>query len=309
MARIQAVIRDTDTPSWFTRGPSNYGEAATGSLKSDEWRSMATVYMPFALVSLWGEGSEHPSAAIAEELRLVADNSMDLFSATRLACLRTMTRERADAYRACMVRFIRNHKDLHPHVNLRPNHHAALHIFDFLHLFGPVKSWWCFPFERLIGILQRLPTNHKNGNDILSQQGVILLTVSPQANLSSPFSKPSSEAAALGGGLHGPTALPQSENSSISLMAYSSQRMTTRLWTPRIKNRRRTSPMTCRLSFRGYRQHFRHASSTTAPCIRDLQRIWAIALSSFIQRATNRHLRYLVALDISFARTGEPLLL
>ena len=39
----------------------------------------------------------------------------------------------------------------------------ACHIYDYLKLFGPVQSWWCFPFECLIGHLQRLPLNDKFG--------------------------------------------------------------------------------------------------------------------------------------------------
>ncbi|KAF9066186.1 hypothetical protein BDP27DRAFT_1150464, partial [Rhodocollybia butyracea] len=38
---------------------------------------------------------------------------------------------------------------------IKPNIHTAGHIYDFLLLFGPVMSWWCFPFERLIGALQK----------------------------------------------------------------------------------------------------------------------------------------------------------
>ena len=29
--------------------------------------------------------------------------------------------------------------------------------------YGPVHAWWTFPFERLIGLLQRIPTNFQNG--------------------------------------------------------------------------------------------------------------------------------------------------
>ena len=48
-------------------------------------------------------------------------------------------------------------------VKPRPNQHVAFHIYDFLLLFGPVVSWWSFPFERIIGELQRMPSNHKIG--------------------------------------------------------------------------------------------------------------------------------------------------
>ncbi|KAE9382827.1 hypothetical protein BT96DRAFT_845020 [Gymnopus androsaceus JB14] len=40
------------------------------------------------------------------------------------------------------------------------------HIYDFLLLFGPVISWWCFPFERLIGALQKINTNDFVGGKI-----------------------------------------------------------------------------------------------------------------------------------------------
>ncbi|KAE9391973.1 hypothetical protein BT96DRAFT_831255 [Gymnopus androsaceus JB14] len=44
----------------------------------------------------------------------------------------------------------------------------ASHIYDFLKLFGPVISWWCFPFERLIGALQKVNTNDHVGGPLES---------------------------------------------------------------------------------------------------------------------------------------------
>ncbi|EJD50259.1 hypothetical protein AURDEDRAFT_58701 [Auricularia subglabra TFB-10046 SS5] len=46
---------------------------------------------------------------------------------------------------------------------LKPNHHAALHLADFLSEFGPIRGWWAFPIERSIGILQRIRTNNLMG--------------------------------------------------------------------------------------------------------------------------------------------------
>lgn len=54
-------------------------------------------------------------------------------------------------------------KDIHPKAKHSVNGHMAIHIYEFLRYFGPVRSWWCFPFERVIGQLQRLPSNHKFG--------------------------------------------------------------------------------------------------------------------------------------------------
>jgi len=163
LERIHTVIRDTATPSWLGSVPSNFGEASAGTIKADEWRSMAGVYLPLALVSLWGEGSLHPSQKNSSKLRAILDHTMMLFSATRLACLRTVTPARLSAYRECIQQYVRNLSRLHPGIGYRPIHHMAQHLDDFLILFGPVQSWWCFPFERLIGILQRIPNNHKIG--------------------------------------------------------------------------------------------------------------------------------------------------
>jgi hypothetical protein len=163
LKRIAHVIRDTETPSWLCSVPHNFGHAAAGTLKADEWRSMATVYLPLAFVSLWGEGTVHPSAQIAADAHQVLDHTMTLFSAVNVACLQTMTTQRQSAYHELITRYVHDLPLLHPKVNLRPNHHMAQHIHEFITLFGPVRSWWCFPFERLIGLLQRLPTNHRFG--------------------------------------------------------------------------------------------------------------------------------------------------
>ena len=157
---IRNVIRDTSTPSWFVKAPPNFGDSTAGTLKADEWRSLITVYIPIALISLWGLPD---SGTIQTNLKTILDHTMLLMSAVNLCCARTMSSMRAEAYQSCIASYIRDLPCIHPTFNLRPNHHAAIHIYDFLKLFGPVNSWWTFPFERLIGVLQRLPKNHKSG--------------------------------------------------------------------------------------------------------------------------------------------------
>src|ERR1700722_10943626 len=89
LLRIREIIKTTTTPSWLHSVPYNFGDAKAGTLSADEWRSMAIVYLPLAFVSLWGEGSSPPPED-ATYLQRVLDHTMDLFSAVRLACLRTM---------------------------------------------------------------------------------------------------------------------------------------------------------------------------------------------------------------------------
>jgi hypothetical protein len=164
MRRIADVIKTTDAPSFVRSVPYNFGETKAGTIKADEWRTLTTVYIPIALVSLWGEGSVHRNSDIAASRRAILDHTMSLVSAIHIVCLRSMTTDRADAYRTYMVNWVRDLQVILPHARHRTNGHMALHVWDYLQLFGPVRSWWCFPYERLIGQLQRLPSNHIFGN-------------------------------------------------------------------------------------------------------------------------------------------------
>jgi len=160
LARIREVVNDMVTPSWLESVPRKFGDKSSGTLKADEWRTMATVYLPIALISLWGTGTIHSSSSNAIYLRAVLQHTMDLVCAVSIACLRTMTLDRMDAYRQYLKSWASGLKDLHPSCNHTINGHMAFHIYDFLRLFGPARFWWCFPFERLIGHLQRITHNH-----------------------------------------------------------------------------------------------------------------------------------------------------
>lgn len=171
---IQSVIHNTLTPSWINSVPSNYGEASAGSIKADEWRTLSTIYLPIALVTLWGDEDGRPPASDSYLLR-VLDHTMALFQATLIACRYSMSRTRAQSYRAYLKKWVDELYILHPHTQEhreRPNIHAAGHIYDFLLLFGPVTSWWCFPFERLIGALQKIHTNERIGGKYISRVSI-----------------------------------------------------------------------------------------------------------------------------------------
>jgi hypothetical protein len=164
---IQRVIKDTVTPSWINSVPSNYGENAAGTIKADEWRVLSTIYLPIALVTLWGDDSVDGVVGKSNtHMRHVLDHTMALFQGVMLICRYTINRRCITAYRNLMKQWIDNLFDVHPHAkkhHLRPNVHASLHLYDFLLSFGPVIHWWCFPFEHLIGTLQRINTNEQVG--------------------------------------------------------------------------------------------------------------------------------------------------
>lgn len=166
LALICSVVQDTDTPSWYNSVPYNFGDADAGKLKADEWRSFATLYLPLALVKVWGPDSEHKSQTARKAKQDALDHTMLLVSAIILACYRRTSRERAAAYRDCITTYLSRFQTTYPSSHQKtftPNSHGSVHIYDFLLLFGAVHSWWTFPFERLVGVLQRLKSNHKRG--------------------------------------------------------------------------------------------------------------------------------------------------
>lgn len=150
-----------DTPSWLESVPHNFGDASVGTLKTAQWRALATVYLPVALISLWGEGSPHPTPQAAQLARQILDHTMLLVCAAIILCYHTSTTNRTDTFLAYILTYIKDLHVLHPDVKHRSIHHMAIHLRDFLILFGPARNWWTFPFERLIGHLQRLPQNHR----------------------------------------------------------------------------------------------------------------------------------------------------
>ncbi|KAF9042674.1 hypothetical protein BDP27DRAFT_1244376 [Rhodocollybia butyracea] len=156
LPHIQKVIRETVAPSWLNSVQKNYGDAKAGSIKVDEWQTLNSVFLPIALITLWDDVSE--SGLLLKALH----HTMALFQATIIACRYTTTAPRVQAFREYIDLWVQHLWTLIPGV-ARPNIHAIGHIYDFLLLFGPVLSWWCFPFERLIRVVQKINTNSHIG--------------------------------------------------------------------------------------------------------------------------------------------------
>jgi hypothetical protein len=88
---------------------------------------------------------------------------MHLAVAVRWATSYRTTERHSQFFEENMVAYLRLLLELYPDIQLRPNHHVALHIGPLLTQLGPVHSWWMFPFERVIGMLQKINTNSKMG--------------------------------------------------------------------------------------------------------------------------------------------------
>ncbi|KAE9383257.1 hypothetical protein BT96DRAFT_793837, partial [Gymnopus androsaceus JB14] len=78
---IQEVIRTLTRPGWINHVPHNYCDANAGTIKADEWRTLSTIYLPIALVLLWGEVNQEAPVEGSHFLK-VLDHTMALFQAT-----------------------------------------------------------------------------------------------------------------------------------------------------------------------------------------------------------------------------------
>ena len=99
----------------------------------------------------------------ALHLHRVLGHTMLLVSAITIACKRTTSQLHSQMYLQCMVPYISQLVDIHPHETVWPYHHMSMHLPHFFSLFGPAWTLWTYPFEQLIGQIQRLLSNHKLG--------------------------------------------------------------------------------------------------------------------------------------------------
>ncbi|KAK0441765.1 uncharacterized protein EV420DRAFT_1278538 [Desarmillaria tabescens] len=120
LCHIQTVIKETTTPSWINSVPANYGEASAGSLKADEWRILSTVYLPIALVTLWGDNNRQDPGENSRSLQ-VLNHTMALFQAVGVVCRYSMNSQRAETYCKLIKEWVDGLLDIHPHTWL---HHT-----------------------------------------------------------------------------------------------------------------------------------------------------------------------------------------
>lgn len=150
---LNSLIPRIHIPTWIKRAIPVIGKASFGKLKADEWRNLFTIQLPLTLIPLWS-GRDHSKTALLK-------NFCHLVSLVNLALKRTMNSDLIQKYRYHVQEYLRSSAQLFEHCNLAPNHHMAVHLADCLERFGPVRAWWSFPFERLMGtILKGCHNNH-----------------------------------------------------------------------------------------------------------------------------------------------------
>lgn len=159
--QIQRHIAATTRPSWHVSPPPNFGTPTHGKLKADQWRSCIEFDLPVSMVQLW---SGEPSGDVEDSRsQKLIEITMRLATAISWGTSHQTSPKHVAEYMENIHAYLTSLIELFPDITLRPNHHMALHLGEFFLRFGPVHGWWMFPFERVIGKLQRTKTNFKMG--------------------------------------------------------------------------------------------------------------------------------------------------
>lgn len=150
-------------PSWHASLPSNFGSPEHGKLKADQWRSCFEFDLPVSLVQLCVR--ERGNRTDEENSRAwdIAQNTINLSLAADWGTSDVTSEGHADKYDHYIKQYVSGLRRLYPSADLHPNHHLALHFSQMLLDYGPAMGTWAFPFERLVGKLQKLNTNSRTG--------------------------------------------------------------------------------------------------------------------------------------------------
>ncbi|THV01610.1 hypothetical protein K435DRAFT_654934 [Dendrothele bispora CBS 962.96] len=161
LERLHQAISEVTTPAWVGKPPPNVGLPNAGTLKADHWRTLFSIHLPLTLLSMWGKGSPLATPD-AGEMSSVLETALWLSCALIIMTKDTLTTERRESFRFAYRQHILGLRKNFPGF-FKPTHHLAFHIYEFMDRYGPLRNWWAFFFERLIGRLQRQPTNHQTG--------------------------------------------------------------------------------------------------------------------------------------------------
>ncbi|EGG12644.1 uncharacterized protein MELLADRAFT_86839 [Melampsora larici-populina 98AG31] len=153
LRHINSILPKIHTPTWIKRPIPVLGKASFGKLKADEWRSLLTLQLPLILIPMWSR-QDHIKRSLLR-------NFIHLVSLINIGLKRVMDSFQIKRYRHHIQKYLESSVLIFQHCKLAPNHHMAIHLADCLERFGPVRAWWSFPFERLMGkILKAGHNNH-----------------------------------------------------------------------------------------------------------------------------------------------------
>jgi hypothetical protein len=144
-------------PNYTDRPPKKLGLAREGKLKAAQWINVCFALVP-TLTKEWSR--QLPNTNSQKWL----ENFYHLVSLTRIVYSLSTDDTVISRFRFHSQEYVKGLKDLFPSHRLKPNHHYILHLDSMMEMFGPMRSWWSFPYERLNGDIQQTKNNNIPGN-------------------------------------------------------------------------------------------------------------------------------------------------
>ncbi|KZV61967.1 hypothetical protein PENSPDRAFT_557907, partial [Peniophora sp. CONT] len=155
LAWIWVIAGRIHLPTWVDRGPKQFGKAGVGHIKADQWRTIATILLPLVLIPQWSAGG----ARYDESRAAVLKNFLDLIAAVNLISSKSVSARRIERMAQHLKKYCEGLRLLFPNYRIPPSLHQSFHLPELLYLFGPVTSFWGFPFERFNGIMHNFNHN------------------------------------------------------------------------------------------------------------------------------------------------------
>ena len=142
-SRIEAMDVPTDIGRLPKKISSNYG-----SYTAEQWKNWTLIYSMFALKGV------------------TADKHLQCWQTFMLTCkyLCKTTITSVDLQRAdlLLVKFCKDFQKLYGNKAITPNMHLHCHLKENIYDHRPVRSFWCFSFERYNGIMGSVFTNKRS---------------------------------------------------------------------------------------------------------------------------------------------------
>lgn len=143
---IKSRIRKVVVPAGLGRVPASINTSTF--LTAEQWKNW-TLY--FSVYCLHG---------------LIPSDDLECWRHFVLACRKlcsfTVTNNDLIVADALFLRFCKRMKQLYGAEVLSPNIHMHCHLVSCMRDYGPMHSFWLFPFERYNGILGKQPTNNRS---------------------------------------------------------------------------------------------------------------------------------------------------
>ena len=161
--KLQELLGETIRQTWHTQPPKNLGDPGHGKLKADQWQSLMEFDIPVSLAQMWVLSKKKRSQDEGSHKHKMFTCTMFLACAICWVTSHKTSSLHVERYTHFMYEYLKTLLELLPDLKLRPNHHNAFHLGEFLLLFGPIHGWWAYAFERVVGVLQNFNTNYKIG--------------------------------------------------------------------------------------------------------------------------------------------------